>query len=73
MTQNNPEYLNVRDAVAKASLIGGHPTVKELALAITSGLFSWPDQKEAMVDLAKALLEQTGEPYDVFNKAEQHE
>ena len=67
MTQNK-QYINIRDSVSAAK-----GDLKDLALAITSGLYDWPDQKEAMVDLAKALLEQTGEPYDVFNKAEQHE
>ena len=70
---NKESFQVVRDAVENASK-GQEPlNTKELAYAISVGLFAWGDQKKVMAEVAKEILEQTGEPWGGYNRAEEYE
>ena len=61
-------YHKVVDAVSGATRSGFH--YRGLAQAIVVGLFESPDQKKVIADIARELLEHTGEPYKVDNLAD---
>ena len=71
--QEEDVYVRARDAIKDCEILG--PT--RLAEAITSGLYVWivpgnKSQADLMLEVMRALADQTGKPIEIIDKTEEH-
>lgn len=62
------QFEAVKNAVADAKF---SLSLRELAKAITSGLFAWPNQVKSMITLIQEIAEESGEPMIVESKVQE--
>jgi len=70
---NTEHYKNIRDAVEQSAKGEDPMAIEELALAITVGLWQFDgNHKENIIKLVREIADHSGEPIDVYNKADEH-